>query len=311
MAHQITSSMLDILPEVADALKNGTAVVALESTIISHGMPWPQNAEMAETVEQQVRASGAIPATIAVIAGRLKVGLTTEEIQLLAQQGDAVMKCSRRDLPYVVSQRKNGATTVSATMIIAHMAGIRVFATGGIGGVHRGAAESMDISADLTELGRTPVAVVCAGVKSILDIGLTLEFLETQGVPVLGFQTAELPAFYSRESGFGVDFEIDSASDTAQFLHAQWSMGMTGGAVIANPVPEANALPSAMINAHIASAINEAEALGIKGKNITPFLLKRVAELTEGVSLATNIALVLNNAKVAGYIAVAYAEQAQ
>lgn len=311
MAHQLTFSKLDILSEVADALKNGKAVVALESTIISHGMPWPQNAEMAEKVENQVRASGAVPATIAVIDGRLKVGLTKAEIQLLARQGDAVMKCSRRDLPYVVSQGKNGATTVSATMIIAHMAGIRVFATGGIGGVHRGAAESMDISADLTELGRTPVAVVCAGVKSILDIGLTLEYLETQGVPVLGFKTAELPAFFSRESGYGVDFEIDSAADTAQFLQAQWSMGMTGGAVIANPVPESDALPSAMIDAHITRALKEADAQGVKGKKITPFLLKRVTELTEGASLTTNIALVLNNAKVAGEIALAYSEQCQ
>mgnify|MGYP000297414435 FL=1 len=309
MAQPITHTHLDILPEVADALSQGRPVVALESTIISHGMPWPQNAEMANTVEEAVRATGAIPATIAVIAGRLKVGLTTDEIQLLARQGDAVMKCSRRDLPYVVSQGKHGATTVSATMIIAHMAGIRVFATGGIGGVHRGASESMDISADLTELGRTPVAVVCAGVKSILDIGLTLEYLETQGVPVLGFQTAALPAFYSRDSGFGVDFAIDSPADVARFLKAQWSMGMTGGAVIANPVPEADSLPREMIDAHISQALTEADAQGIKGKNITPFLLKRVTELTDGVSLVTNIALVLNNAKVAGEIAVAYSAQ--
>lgn len=309
MAQLISPAFLDVLPEVATALALGRAVVALESTIISHGMPWPENAQMAKQVSDQVRATGAIPATIAVIGGRLKVGLTPEELGLLAQQGDAVMKCSRRDLPYVVSQKIHGATTVSATMIIANMAGIRIFATGGIGGVHRGASETMDISADLTELGRTPVAVVCAGVKSILDIGLTLEYLETQGVPVLGYQTEQLPAFYSRDSAYRVDFKMDSATDIAAFLTTQWAMNMGGGAVIANPVPKNNALPSELINGHIQTALTEAKSLKIKGKNITPFLLKRVTELTSGKSLETNIALVLNNAKVAGEIAVAYSAQ--
>ncbi len=307
MALLSTAHYLDVLPEVADALAQGRAVVALESTIISHGMPWPQNAQMAKQVSDQVRATGAIPATIAVINGRLKVGLTPEEIGLLAQEGDKVMKCSRRDLPFVVAQKKHGATTVSATMIIANMAGIHIFATGGIGGVHRGATETMDISADLTELGRTPVAVVCAGVKSILDIGLTLEYLETQGVPVLGFQTQKLPAFYSRESAYDVDFRMESAAEVAAFLATQWAMKLGGGAVIANPVPKEYAMPSALIDGHIQTALSEANALQITGKNITPFLLKRVTELTSGKSLETNIALVLNNAKVAGEIAVALA----
>jgi pseudouridine-5'-phosphate glycosidase len=298
---------LDVHPEVATALAEGRAVVALESTIISHGMPWPQNAQTALAVEAEVRAHGAVPATIAILDGRLKAGLSTAEIERLGQAGHAVAKASRRDLPFLVAGRGTGATTVAATMIVAALAGIRVFATGGIGGVHRGAATSMDVSADLQELARTEVAVVCAGAKSILDLGLTLEYLETHGVPVIGHGTHSLPAFFSRDSAFGVDYRLDSAAEIAAAMQAKWALGLGGGLVVANPIPEAHALPRERIDTAIEQALSEAQAQHITGKAATPFLLQRVNEMTGGVSLAANIQLVLNNARLASAIAVAYA----
>lgn len=297
------NSYLDIKPEVADALANGLPVVALESTIISHGMPWPDNATTAKEVEQIIRDAGAVPATIAIINGRLKAGLTSDEIDTLAKAGQSVAKCSRRDLPYVVARGEHGATTVAATMIIADMAGIRVFATGGIGGVHRGAQQSFDISADLQELAHTSVAVICAGAKSILDLGLTREYLETQGVPVLGYQTDSLPAFYTRTSEHSVDYRLDSDTDIAAFLNAKWGMKLNGGVVIANPIPEAYAMDPAKIQQAIEQALAESVEQGISGKESTPFLLARVAELTGGDSLASNIQLVFNNARLAAGIA--------
>ena len=294
---------LDIHPEVAEALAENRPVVALESTIISHGMPWPDNFDMARQVEQIIRDAGAVPATIAILDGRLKAGLSEAEIETLAKAGQDVAKCSRRDLPFVVSQGKHGATTVAATMIIAAMAGIRVFATGGIGGVHRGAQQTFDISADLQELAHTSVAVICAGAKSILDLGLTREYLETQGVPVLGYQTDTLPAFYTRESDESVDYRMDSDEDIARFLNAKWQMGLNGGVVIANPIPEDYAMDKTQIDNAIEQALREAEEQGIHGKASTPFLLARVAELTGGNSLASNIQLVFNNARLAASIA--------
>jgi len=298
---------LDVQPEVAAALSLGEPVVALESTIISHGMPWPQNLETALAVEAEVRAAGAVPATIAVVDGRLKAGLSHQALEDLARRGSTVAKASRRDLPILVARGESGATTVAATMIVAALAGIRVFATGGIGGVHRGAETTMDISADLQELARTPVAVVCAGIKSILDLGLTLEYLETHGVPVLGYGCDRLPAFYCRDSDHGVDARVDSPTEAAQLLFAQWLLGYPGGLVIANPAPEAHALPRAAVDGAIAQALAEAAAQGITGKATTPFLLQRVNELTGGQSLAANIALVRHNARVAAQIAVAFA----
>lgn len=294
---------LDIKPDVADALAKGLPVVALESTIISHGMPWPDNATTAKQVEQIIRDAGAVPATIAIINGRLKAGLTEDEIDTLAKAGQSVAKCSRRDLPFVVARGEHGATTVAATMIIADMAGIRVFATGGIGGVHRGAQQSFDISADLQELAHTSVAVVCAGAKSILDLGLTREYLETQGVPVLGYQTDSLPAFYTRTSEHSVDYRLDSDTEIAAFLNAKWGMKLNGGVVIANPIPEAYAMDPAKIQQAIEQALAESVEQGISGKESTPFLLARVAELTGGDSLASNIQLVFNNARLAAGIA--------
>lgn len=296
---------LDINPDVAAAIAAGKPVVALESTIISHGMPWPQNAETAKKVEQIIRDNGAVPATIAIIDGRLKAGLSNDEIDTLAKAGLSVTKCSRRDLPFVVSQKQHGATTVAATMIIAAMAGIKVFATGGIGGVHRGAQQTFDISADLQELAKTNVAVVCAGAKSILDLALTREYLETQGVPVLGYKTDVLPAFYTRESDQTVDYNMQSAVDIADFIKAKWEMQLHGGAIIANPIPEEFAMDKASIDAAINQALAEMEAQGVAGKESTPFLLARVAELTGGNSLASNIQLVFNNARLAAEIAAA------
>ena len=290
---------LDIKPEVAQALASGKPVVALESTIISHGMPWPQNAQTAFAVEDTIRAHGAVPATIAVIGGRLKAGLEKDEIEYLAKKGQAVTKASRRDLPVLCARGIDGATTVAATMIVAAMAGIHVFATGGIGGVHRGAETTMDISADLEELARTPVLVVCAGAKSILDLGLTLEYLETKGVAVCGYQTDELPAFYTRTSGFGVDFRADTPAELAAAFHAQRALGYPGGMLCANPIPEAYSMDPAVINAAIDQAVAESVAQGVKGKKVTPFLLARVKELTGGDSLESNIQLVLNNAALA------------
>ncbi|MBQ3743538.1 MAG: pseudouridine-5'-phosphate glycosidase [Bacteroidales bacterium] len=294
---------LIISPAVKAALMAGEPVVALESTIISHGMPYPQNVETALKVEETVRESGAVPATIAVIGGQLKAGLTAAEIEYLGQKGPAVTKASRRDLPVLVARGADGACTVATTMIIAHLAGIRVFATGGIGGVHRGAETTMDISADLEELGRTPVLVVCAGAKAILDLGLTLEYLETKGVPVIGYGTEELPAFYTRTSGFKVDYRLDTPEEIANAFRAQQEMGLGGGMLVANPIPEAYSMDPARINAAIDQAVADARRLGIHGKETTPYLLARVKDLTGGDSLSANIQLVLNNARLAAHIA--------
>ena len=290
---------LDISPEVRAALDEGRPVVALESTIISHGMPYPKNVETALLVEQTIRDNGAVPATIAVIGGRLKAGLSHEEIEYLGKTGRGVAKASRRDLPALVARGADGATTVTTTMIIAHMAGIRVFATGGIGGVHRGAEVTMDISADLEELAQTPVMVVCAGAKSILDLGLTLEYLETKGVPVIGYGTDELPAFYTRHSGFGVDYRVDSPEELAAMFRAQRELDYKGGMLVTNPIPEQYAMDKAVIDKAIEQALAECKAQGVHGKETTPFLLARVVDLTGGDSLESNIQLVLNNAAVA------------
>lgn len=298
---------LDISPEVQAALDAGKPVVALESTIISHGMPYPKNVETAFLVEQTIRDNGAVPATIAVIGGRLKAGLSHDEIEHLGKAGRAVAKASRRDLPALVARGIDGATTVTTTMIIAHMAGIKIFATGGIGGVHRGAETTMDISADLEELAQTPVMVVCAGAKSILDLGLTLEYLETKGVPVLGFGTDELPAFYTRKSGFGVDYRVDTPEELAAMFLAQRAIGYKGGMLVTNPIPEEYAMDKEVIDNAIEQALRESRELGIKGKDTTPFLLAKVVELTGGDSLESNIRLVLNNAKIAARTACALA----
>ena len=299
---------LDIHPEVAAALAAGKPVVALESTIISHGMPYPQNVETALNVERIVRENGAVPATIAVIGGRLKAGLTPEEIEYFGKKGQAIAKASRRDLAVLCARGEDGATTVTTTMIIAHMAGIKIFATGGIGGVHRGAETTMDISADLEELGQTPVMVVCAGAKSILDLGLTLEYLETKGVPVIGYGTEELPAFYTRSSGFRVDYRMDTPEELAKAFKTQNDLGFPGGMLVTNPIPEEYAMPLETINAAIEQALAECNEKGIHGKETTPFLLARVSELTGGNSLASNIRLVYNNAKVAAQTAAAYSQ---
>ena len=300
------NKFLDVNPEVAAAIAAGKPVVALESTIISHGMPYPQNVETALNVEKIIRENGAVPATIAIIGGRLKAGLTPEEIEYFGKKGRAIHKASRRDLAVLCARGEDGATTVTTTMIIAHMAGIRFFATGGIGGVHRGAETTMDISADLEELARTPVMVVCAGAKSILDLGLTLEYLETKGVPVIGYQTEELPAFYTRKSGFGVDYRIDTPAELASAFKAQNDMALGGGMLVTNPIPEEYSMPKDVIDAAIDKAIAECYAQGIKGKETTPFLLARVAELTGGDSLASNIQLVYNNARLTAKTAVVY-----
>ena len=299
---------MDINSEVQEALNSGKPVVALESTIISHGMPYPMNVETALNVEKIIREGGATPATIAIVQGRMKVGLTTEEIDALGKAGQNVVKTSRRDIPFIIAHKLDGATTVASTMIIASLAGIKIFATGGIGGVHRGAERSFDISADLEELGRTDVAVVCAGVKSILDIPLTLEYLETKGVPVVGYQTDELPAFYTRKSGCNVDYTIQTPDALAAALKAKWDLGLHGGIVVANPIPKAFEMDFDTINHAIESALKEADTLGITGKESTPFLLAKVKELTGGDSLHSNIELVYNNARLAAKLAVAYAK---
>jgi len=299
---QFYEKYLDISPEIEKALEKGTPVVALESTIISHGMPYPENVETALNVEKIIRENGAIPATIAILNGRLKVGLSKDEIDFLGKTGLDAVKTSRRDLPFIISKKLTGATTVASTMIIASFAGIRIFATGGIGGVHRGAETTFDISADLQELANTNVAVVCAGAKSILDIGLTLEYLETNGVPVVGYQTDELPAFYTRKSGFKVDYKVDNPKEIALALKAKWELGLNGGMVIANPIPEEYSLDNKLITHVIENALIEAGKKNIKGKESTPFLLAKVKELTEGKSLESNIQLVYNNAKLAAEI---------
>lgn len=302
----ISSELLQVSAEVQQALKNNQPIVALESTIISHGMPFPENAQTALEVEETIRRQGAMPATIAIIHGVMKVGLSREEIELLGREGHNVAKVSRRDLPFVVAAGLNGATTVASTMIIAAMAGIKVFATGGIGGVHRGAEHTFDISADLQELANTNVTVVCAGAKSILDLGLTTEYLETFGVPLIGYQTSALPAFFCRTSPFDVSIRLNSAKDIAKAMAVKWQSGLNGGMVVANPIPEAFAMPEEKINAAINQAVKEAEEQGVVGKASTPFLLARVAELTGGDSLKSNIQLVFNNAILACEIAKEY-----
>jgi len=294
---------LDINPEVKTALEQGKPVVALESTIISHGMPYPKNVATALYVEKIIRDKGAVPATIAILSGKLKVGLTEEEIEYLGKAPN-VIKASRRDIPYIVSKKLDGATTVASTMIVASLAGIKVFATGGIGGVHRGATETFDISADLEELANTNVAVVCAGAKSILDIGLTLEYLETHGVPVVGYQTEEMPAFYTRKSGYKVDYKLDTPEEIAKMLKAKWDLGLKGGMVVANPIEEQYQMDYDIITDAINKAVKQADEKGIKGKDTTPFLLAKVKEITGGNSLESNIMLVYNNASLGAKIAV-------
>lgn len=295
---------LDIAPEVAEALAEKKPVVALESTIISHGMPYPQNVETALKVEEVIRENGAVPATIAIIGGRLKAGLSKDEIEHLGKTGYDVPKVSRRDLPIIVAKGMDGATTVATTMIIASLAGIKIFATGGIGGVHRGAETTMDISADLEELAMTPVMVICAGAKSILDLGLTLEYLETKGVPVIGYGTKELPAFYTRKSGFSVDYELDTPLELATAFHVKQEVGLKGGMLVTNPIPEEFSMDPDVINKAIDEAIAESKKQGIHGKDTTPFLLAKVKEITGGDSLDSNIQLVFNNARLAAKTAV-------
>jgi len=297
---------LVIHPEIREALDAGTAVVALESTIISHGMPYPQNVQTALNCMSIVREHGAIPATIGILEGELKIGLDKDEIETLAQSQN-VQKVSRRDLPFVVTKKLNGSTTVASTMILAHMAGIPVFVTGGIGGVHRGAQRTFDVSADLMELAQTNVAVVCGGCKSILDIGLTLEYLETHGVPVVGFETDEFPAFYTRKSGFRVDYRVDSPEELARAIQAKWGMSLRGGLVISNPIPEDYAMSQDQINEAIDEAVEEAERQDIRGKNVTPFLLAEIEKFTRGQSLATNQELIYNNSRLGAKLAVSLA----
>lgn len=294
--------MIVIREEVKKALEEKRAVVALESTIITHGMPYPENVKTALEVEEILRRKGVVPATIAIVDGVIKIGLSKEEIQELAQAKD-VIKTSRRDLPYLLAKKKSGASTVAATMIMAKMAGIKVFVTGGIGGVHRGASESFDISADLLELAQTEVAVICAGTKSILDIEKSLEVLETNGVPVFGYKTQDFPAFYTRKSGCKVDYPLESPEEAARVLKTKWDLGLKGGVVIANPIPEEDALDQDYIDTSIEKALSRAEELGIKGKEMTPFLLDELKRVTEGKSLEANIALVYNNARVGAEIA--------
>ena len=297
---------LDVKPEVSEAIASGKPVVALESTIISHGMPYPQNVETALNVERIIREAGAVPATIAIIGGRLKAGLTPEEIEYFGKKGTAIAKASRRDLAVLCARGEDGATTVTTTMMIAYMAGIRLFATGGIGGVHRGAETTMDISADLEELAKTPVMVVCAGAKAILDLKLTLEYLETHGVPVIGYGTEELPAFYSRRSGLGVDYRMDTPQEIAAAFKAQNDLGLGGGMLVTNPIPEEYSMDPDVIGKAIDEAIDEMDRLGIHGKECTPFLLAKIKDITGGDSLDSNIQLVYNNARLAAEIAAAY-----
>jgi len=303
------SEHLDIHPKVQEALDNGKPIVALESTIISHGMSYPKNVETALAVEAAVWAEGAVPATIAVINGRMKAGLTGDEIELLGKTGHEITKTSRRDLPYIIANKQSGATTVAATMIIAQLAGIPIFATGGIGGVHRGAVKTMDISADLQELANTNVTVVSAGVKSILDIGMTLEYLETFGVPVIGYQTEEFPAFFTRQSGYSVDYRIDSAAEIASLIHVKRDLGLQGGVVVANPVPEEFQMDKEEIDDIIIQALEDATIEGVSGRKVTPYLLQRIEALTAGKSLFSNIQLVLNNARLGAQIAVALSQK--
>ncbi|MDC7220709.1 MAG: pseudouridine-5'-phosphate glycosidase [Spirochaetales bacterium] len=304
----LNNELIDLAPEVREAVESGKGVVALESTIIAHGMPYPQNVETALEVEKIIRSEGAVPATVALMDGKFKVGLSSDEIDMLGKAGSDVIKCSRRDLPFVLARKIPGATTVAATMIGAAIGGIKLFATGGIGGVHRGAPATFDISADLEELARTDVAVVCAGAKAILDLPLTLEYLETRGVPVVGFGTEELPAFYTRSSGLGVDYRVDSEAELAHALNIKWKLGLAGGVVIANPIPKEYSMEPEHVTDAIEQALDEMHEKGIKGKESTPFLLARITELTEGSSLFSNIKLVHNNARVAARTAMELAK---
>ncbi|MBC7476357.1 MAG: pseudouridine-5'-phosphate glycosidase [Candidatus Sericytochromatia bacterium] len=294
---------LNFSPEVKSALKNNLPIVALESTIISHGMPYPLNVKTAREVEEIIKNKGATPATIGIINGKIKIGLTSDELEYFGSAKD-IEKVSRRDLPYIISSKKNGATTVAGTMICANLANLKVFVTGGIGGVHRGVLDTWDISADLNELMNTSIAVICAGVKSILDIDKTLEYLETSGVPIIGYQTNDFPAFYTIKSGSKVDYRIDSSQEIAEFLKVKWDLGLKGGVIIANPVPEKDAMDEDIINQAIISALNEASEQQIKGKNITPFLLGKIKQITSGKSLETNISLIKNNALLGAKIAI-------
>lgn len=294
---------LKISAEIAEALQNNKPVVALESTIISHGMPYPQNVETALAVENIIRQNGCVPATIAILEGKLTVGCTHAEIDELGRRGTSVTKVSRRDIPFVVAKKQFGATTVAATMYVAHLAGIDVFATGGIGGAHRQAETTMDISADLDELQQTSVCVVCAGAKSILDIGLTLECLETRGVAVVGYQTEDMPAFYTQKSGFKVDYKLDTAQEIAQAFHCKCELGLTGGMLVTNPIPDEYSMDFDYISQNIEQALAECQRLGIHGKATTPYLLDKIQKLTGGKSLQANIQLVFNNAKLACAIA--------
>ena len=300
-----TEKYLSVTPEIAEAVAAGKPVVALESTILSHGMPYPQNVEFAHKVEEIVRSEGAIPATTAIIGGKLKVGLTAEELEIMCK-AEGVGKVSRRDVAVYLATNQTGATTVATTMMIAAMAGIRFFATGGIGGVHRGAEKTMDISADLQELANTPVCVICAGAKSLLDLGLTLEYLETQGVPVLGLRTDELPAFYCRTSGFKLDYNCPDEETVAKIMKTKWDLGLKGGSVVGNPIPEEYALDHDEMEAVINRAIEQANEQHIHGKALTPFLLAHIKDMTNGVSFASNLQLAYNNARAASKIAVAY-----
>lgn len=301
------TTFLSLSEEIADALAEKRPVVALESTIISHGMSFPQNVETAMRVEKTVRLAGAVPATIAILNGKMQAGLTADQLEFLGKTGRAALKVSRRDLPFVLMKKITGATTVASTMIVAERAGIQIFATGGIGGVHRGAEKTMDISADLHELAQTSVAVVSAGAKAILDLRLTLEYLETRGVPVVGFQTDEFPAFYSRKSGLRVDFNLQTAADIADFLKIKWGAGLRGGVLVANPIPEKDSMEPEKINRIIEKALRLAAEQGISGKETTPFLLAEIARTTHGESVESNISLVLNNARLAAEIAVSFA----
>ena len=298
---------LSITPEIEEAIKEGKPIVALESTILSHGMPYPQNVEFASKVEEVVRGEGAIPATTAIIGGKLKIGLNKEELEIMCK-AENVGKVSRRDVAVYLATGQTGATTVATTMLIASLAGIRIFATGGIGGVHRGATETMDISADLQELAHTPVCVVGAGCKSLLDIGLTLEYLETMGVPVLGYQTKDFPAFYCRKSGFGVDYELKDATEAAKIMKTKWDLGLEGGMLIGNPIPQEYELDFDEMEKVINEALDMAKKDGIRGKATTPYLLSHIKDLTDGVSFASNLQLAYNNAKVASQIAVEFAK---
>lgn len=296
---------VDVLPEIQEALAHNQPVVALESTILSHGMPYPENLAFADQVEQTVRKEGAIPATMALIDGRIKVGLSKDELELMCR-ADRVGKVSRRDFAVYLATKQNGATTVATTMMCSQMAGIKVFATGGIGGVHRNGENTMDISADLQELANTPVAVVCAGAKQILDIGRTLEYLETMGVPVIGNATSDFPAFYCKQSGYGVDYAAKDEAEIAQIIHTKWALGLPGGILIGNPIPDAYAMDYSYMEGVINQAMQAAEETGVRGKNITPFLLAKVKELTGGSSFASNVQLALNNARCAAKVAKAF-----